>query len=630
MSTRKLRNRLAGAASVGIVAAMAMMVLGTSVAYAAPGDPSFETAPHFYNGNVETIRSEGSDTTFFMMQSLGDLYESAGLYGCTLNNAAAQTLFNSGDPAATSTNEEYYCQAGANIDTTDVNDNWDRTEVSVGIDDIGSGAGQEQLCGNVPSPLPVDFARSSKPIISTTSGGCSTEAEMGYAKDAVPAVDYQTVNPSTYGTSAASAYDTINGGNVGPVADGWLPGDPVGGPYNGTAFANVSNVDGGASDNSGGADSTAYRLWCAPSSATGLAAQITDWGSLTNLGPNLELVDVTTSSSVPTITLSAGAPEGTTFPSAVANGDSVSGPGIQSGTTVSGGAGTSTLTLSKQPSANSTTATLTFAIGSTLFQGQGIPDGIPTRIVGVNSASGTEATFANYAESGVSSGGCSSNLNGNAANDPNPATAPTPNSAHIALENNAAQIEEFAEGDWPADVVDQAIEVATSIYFESNGAYNTDPFAGETQLWSSGTPGTGTATIYTAEKITENGQTPTSGHILNNQYPTARTLFNIYRTDTVRASTAGFLNWICDANSDFTKGTDNRTGLNYDNEINTFITGTYGFVQLTDTSAAPAIATPADNQPAPNTTCASGTVVVGGVTEGNGIPAITSVASPNT
>jgi hypothetical protein len=612
MTGRKLRNRLAGAASLGVIAVTVTMTLGAGAAFAAPGDPAggaTPVAPHFYNGNVETIRSAGSDTTFFLMQRISDLYTGAGLYGCTLNSASGQTLYNSSDPASSASNEEYFCDAGANTDTSDVNDNWSRTEVSTGVDDVGSGAGQEQLCGNLPSPWTVDFARSSKPIISVASGGCSTEVETGYGKDGVPAVDFTTLIPATYGTSSFSAYAGINGGNVGPVADGWLPGDPTSGPYNGTALTNISNAD-----NGGGATSTAYRIWCASG-----ATQISDWGQLTNLGPNLEIVDATTSAST-TMSITAGAPEGTTFPASIVGGDTVSGPGIQSGTTVVSNNG-STLTISPAATASSTTATLTFGIGSALAEGQGIAIGVPIRVMGVNTASGTESTFADFAEAGVSGGGCSSNLNGNAANDPNSATAPSPNSAHVALENNGAQIAQFAADDFPSDPVDQAIEISTTLYFESNGVYNTTPYATE-----SGVTSGGTTTLYTMSKIHENGIAPTTATLLSNNYPTARTLFNIYRSDTVRASTAGFLNWICDDNADFQKGTDNETGKNFDAEVNTLITGTFGFVRLDDNSAAPAIATPADNQAAPNTTCASGTVVVSGVTEGNGIPPVTAVS----
>ena len=97
--------------------------------------------------------------------------------------------------------------------------------------------------------------------------------------------------------------------------------------------------------------------------------------------------------------------------------------------------------------------------------------------------------------------------------------------------------------------------------------------------------------------------------MLTNNYPTARTLFNIYNTNTVRASTGGFINWICDSNTNFSKGLDNTTGLNFDTELTTTISTTFGFPRLTDESAAPAIGTPADNQPAPNNTCAASLAV---------------------
>src|SRR5580658_9671746 len=167
MNVRKLRNRLAGAATLGVAVTSATLMLGAGVANATPpSDPpggATPVYPHFYNGNVEGIRDTGSDTTFFMMQKIGDLYTGAGLYGCTLNSSAGQTLYNSSDPASSTTNEEFFCQSGQNISTTDVNDNWDRTEVTQGVDDVGSSAGQGQLCGSIDTPLTVDFARSSKP-----------------------------------------------------------------------------------------------------------------------------------------------------------------------------------------------------------------------------------------------------------------------------------------------------------------------------------------------------------------------------------------------------------------------------------------------------------------------------------
>ena len=121
----------------------------------------------------------------------------------------------------------------------------------------------------------------------------------------------------------------------------------------------------------------------------------------------------------------------------------------------------------------------------------------------------------------------------------------------------------------------------------ATGDYNTIPNSATAQL----TPGTGTIpagvpTAYTVSLLNENGVSPSILHERTNSYPTARTLFNIYRTDTVKAAFAGFENWLCGTNSDATgvaKGTDQVQGNNYDSEITTTINGTYGFSRLTDT-----------------------------------------------
>jgi hypothetical protein len=377
---------------------------------------------------------------------------------------------------------------------------------------------------------------------------------------------------------------------VGPVSKGWLPGDPNTGPFTGTPLSNISNAD-----NGGGAGSTAYRLWCASDTT-----RITDWGALTNLGPNLHIPSVSVSNGSTTVT----APAGYTFPSSVTTGQTVTDlttPGdLASGTTISSISG-NTLTLS--PAATGTSGSsgdvLQIATGTTLPAGSGAAIEVPIRLIGVNTASGTEATFASYAESGVASGGCSSNMNTNDASDPNPVTDTGTNATpHVALENNSDQIDQFAQGDFPSpDYVDQAIEVATTLYIESNGVYNTNPYAAASSI---------DGTSYAGVKVEENGVSPTVVTQQANTYPTARTLFNIYNTTSVRASTGGFLNWICDGNTNFSKGLDNSTGKNFDTELTTIITGTFGFLpRLTDETSAPTIGTPADNQAAPNNTCAA-------------------------
>jgi hypothetical protein len=393
------------------------------------------------------------------------------------------------------------------------------------------------------------------------------------------------------------------------VSSGWLPGDATGGPYTGTKLTNISNVD-----NTGGVTSTAYKLWCATDST-----RITDWGQLTNLGPNLDVPNVTLTSGSTSATLSYSLPSTLTGSYAVTD---VSNSGdIASGTTatISG----TTLTLS-QAATGSGTDILTLAIGSSLGVGFGAPIGLPIRIVGVNPSAGTESAWQSYADSGVSSNqsgnGCHLSANANAAGDPNASTSGGNNAgAHTLLENNASQISDFAAADFPGDYADQAVEVSTSLYYESSGVYATNPYAGSVQIDGS---------QYSGNKLTLNGKSNTTPAVLNDLYPTARTLFNIYRTGTVRASTAGFLNWICDSQSAITKEKDNSTGVNFDNEL-TSIIGSFGFIRLTDTSAAASNGnTPADNVSGGgiNTSCASGLTSDGSA--GNGDPPVTAVANP--
>jgi hypothetical protein len=453
--------------SVGVVAVLGALTFGVSTAGAIPV-PTGGTSGHWFIGKVETDRNTGSDTTIFLMQQIADLYNQAALYGCQLNA------------------DESTCNTTGDIATTDTQDNYDRDEEYVGIDDVGSGAGQGQLCGTVadPSNLPVDFARSSKP----PGTACSDMVGLGFGKDGVPAVDFPTVNPDQlYGAvPSSSPYASVNGGAIGPVAEGWLPSDPIGGPYTGTPFTNLTNNDSG-----GGANSVAYRIWCS-TATSGPDARITDWGQLTNLD------------------------------------------------------------------------------GGTLPVGSGAPIGIPINVVGVNTSSGTDATFSAFAESGVTGGNCASNSDTNSPSN------------EIALENNTSQIGDFAAADFPGDAADQAVFIGSSLYYESNGVYNTNPHAKSVQI-TSGT----TTTSFTAVKLQENGVSAGTATDLDNAYPTARTLYNIYRTGTVRASTANFLNWICDSNNAFTKGTDLSTGVNYDQELTNLISTKFGFPRLTDTSPSP-------------------------------------------
>ena len=86
------------------------------------------------------IVDPGSDTTFFLMQQISNLYNQAGLYGCKLSSDDATCMDNTAPYNATNDPD--------NPATTDYTDNYDRTEEVQGVDEVGSGAGQAQLCQN--------------------------------------------------------------------------------------------------------------------------------------------------------------------------------------------------------------------------------------------------------------------------------------------------------------------------------------------------------------------------------------------------------------------------------------------------------------------------------------------------
>jgi hypothetical protein len=538
MRIHKLRSRLAAAASLGGVVLSATLMLGGGAASAisVPPLPTYNVYPNWLtsDGSVShTIHATGSDTTFYVMQQLADLYNQAGLYGCTL--------------VSTGSTQNQFCNNSSNTNTTTTNtvDNFDSNEALMGENDIGSGNGQQQLCGTQLAPYVVNFSRSSKPIAAIS--GCPM-VETGFAKDSVPAVDFQNINPAAVGTASGYIGQTFTAPNqtfvsppfpstgIGPVAAGWLPGDPTncvaagtGSPAcSGTAFG---DVDAGT----GQPGSVGFRLWCATDST-----RITDWGQLTNL----------------------------------AGGKAV---------------------------------------------GSGTPIGVPIRIIGINKGSGTVATFNAFANSGFSGGapnsGCeSSPFNPNAASGPNPFTSDGyTGNLEIALENNASQIGDFAAANWPNDPADQAVDIATSLYYEGLGYYNTIPNASTAVL----TPGTGTVpagvpAAYTASLLNENNKKPTIPNERANVYATSRTLFNIYRSDQITSSTAGFLNWLCDSSSDTTtdpgltgtipKEKDQLSGLNFDNEITNTLNH-FGFSRLDDLNSELTNLTPADGLVTPNATC---------------------------
>ena len=595
MKLRKLRSRLAMASSLGaaVLTVAFVGIMGTAgPAAAAPTAPPFPAAcvsgqttiapgngaqqfgtfPNWLpcNESVSNLNeSQGSDTTLFMMQGVADLYNGAGInpFSCI----------------ETKTNITSCSSSAPNATQADLFDNYAGTEEVEGTNWVGSGNGINELCGTNSPPRPLDYSRSSKPPGNGNACGTGNIQAIGYAKDAVDPIDFPTIIPQAYmqsgdqapgyvgqsfisycqtttqpgcssvGQTLTTPFPTATqngseGAGIGPVADGWLPGDPFncgtggGVACTGTPFQNMTNTPDSSSTN-GGATSVAYRLFCQHgSSTTPNESQILDWGNLTNLGP-------------------------------ANNG------------------------------------------GVTVQPGDGAPIGVPIRIIAVNTGSGTLSTFYTFAQSGITGG---LNCNGNTAGNPigssgdvdtNAAQGQNPQSpqggqnasgnTEVAVENDVNQVGDFASANWAgvapagagnADSADQAIDIATSLYFESLGVYSTNPNAQVTSIEiptgdSSGLIPSGQPSTFLANPMQANGVQASLVNELQNNYAMARTLFNVLRTDQIRASTAGFTNWLCDANTAFQKGRNVLTGGNYNTDLTNLILGQYGFQRLTDITA---------------------------------------------
>ena len=352
---------------------------------------------------------------------------------------------------------------------------------------------------------------------------------------------------------------------------------------------------------------------------------------MTNLGPNLAVANVTlngtgtatTSFLLPALTVPGGG-----FPLS----DLTTPSNLPSGETVTAitpnGVGGDTLTLGNGSGVGTSGTNgdnLRLAIGTTLAVGSGAPDGIPVNIQGVNSGSGTYSTFASYVTSGATTSSCNANANALKSRQ--------------LIENNASQVADLAKSDFPTDLGAQADEIVTSLYFVSNGVSNSTPYTGSICFPdvtnAQGCDATSGGITYSSSAMTLNGWNQSPKAILNNFYPTARTLFNVYAeagstatgASIITGSAAGFLNWICDSNNNFSKGRDNSTGVNFDTELGSLI-GSFGFQRLTDLSKAPTAnggsTTPADNITGggDNMTCASGSTGSGATAVANGLPPV--------
>jgi len=204
------------ALGLGAVATFASFVaLGTPAYAAAPAPPPVATGPQYFAGRIDQVRLAGSDTTYFAMTGIANLYNQSSLptFGCTI------------DTTNPTTTPEYsrYCKRDttdpsklATNNSSDVQDNFDHDEI-VNATALGSGNGITQLC-QMPAPsrptdaavprlvdqkLSVDIARSSR-----VKGGsdCSDSVFLPFAKDGIvtevfpgsgPAVGVTNFNKAT-------------------------------------------------------------------------------------------------------------------------------------------------------------------------------------------------------------------------------------------------------------------------------------------------------------------------------------------------------------------------------------------------------------------------------------------------
>ena len=173
-----MKNRFWGRIAVAAAAVTALSTAAVDNALAAP-----PPAPAGYNNQVDPARGTGSDTTFFMMQQIADLYN--GSPGCKVPSAAGvdQTVCADDQTGAITT------------------ENYDHDEVQNAAPfGIGSGNGIATLCGTRPSRLPVQFARSSRDF---QTGDCTGTVFHGFSRDGIAMLIFPTINTATQGSPAA-------------------------------------------------------------------------------------------------------------------------------------------------------------------------------------------------------------------------------------------------------------------------------------------------------------------------------------------------------------------------------------------------------------------------------------------
>lgn len=159
------------------------VVLGVALAA-----PPANAAPAGFNDKITPVRSVGSDTTYFLMQPLSDLFNQSP--GCKIKLSNFSECDTS-QPATVVTTENY-----------------DHDEVTQAAPyDVGSGNGIKQLCGTtVPlAPLKAHMARSSR---SRGTAACEVASNnqtffKGFARDGLDVLVFPSTTAGSQGSPAA-------------------------------------------------------------------------------------------------------------------------------------------------------------------------------------------------------------------------------------------------------------------------------------------------------------------------------------------------------------------------------------------------------------------------------------------
>ena len=421
----------------------------------------FRQAPGFFQPvGTNALRGAGSAAAFPVVGSLSSLYNQSSIWGCSVAPADGRS-----------------CDPDSDGPSTDTLDNYSRNEVDSGAA-LDSSTAIAQLCGAASSGgLPVDVAFTGRPAAAGDYAGRCTGSNLislPFAADSVaPLVfDQAGASPVAGATICSSAPCGANE-QIGPVAAGWRPGNPLGGPYSGRPLTDLTTV---------GASSVASRIYC-----TSNAAPVTDWGQLTD---------------------------------------------------------------------------------TSAVVGNGVPIGVPIVIPKVDPSSDSHSTWTAVV-------GCDVNAR-NSDGQTVPADA-TPLLATVAAL------------DYPSsttiDVVHRSNQIAETLYFASNGAITWRPHLGTVAVPSAASTTTIAATALSVDGITPS---PACDYASNACYDnggaavtkiaTAHGLYAVVRADNLRASVAGFLNWVCGSSAS-DHGLDRSTGRSYAAEVTTTLSTTFALPQ---------------------------------------------------